>query len=38
MVAFILGLIIGGLIGVFTMALCAAARDADDRERRLREK
>ena len=32
MAAFILGLIIGALCGVFTMSLCVVARDADDRE------
>lgn len=32
MAAFILGLIIGALCGIFTMSLCAAAHDADDRE------
>ena len=32
MLEFIIGLIIGGTAGVFTMALCTAAGQADKRE------
>lgn len=32
MVGFIIGVFVGATFGVFTMMLCFAARDADDRE------
>jgi len=37
MAAFILGLLLGGLVGMFTMGLCITARDEDDREDRIHE-
>lgn len=37
MAAFILGLILGGLCGMFTMCICFTARDEDDREDRIHE-
>lgn len=30
-IVFIVGLLIGAIVGVFTMALAVAARDADDK-------
>lgn len=33
MIEFVLGLFIGAMVGVFAMALCIAARDADERGR-----
>lgn len=36
MAAFIFGLIIGALVGIFTASLCAAAHDADEREEQTR--
>lgn len=30
---FIAGLFVGGVVGVFTMALCIAAKTGDDHER-----
>ena len=32
MLGFIIGLIVGGTVGVITMCLCAAARQADKHE------
>ena len=37
MAAFILGLLLGGIVGMFTMGLCITARDEDDREDRIHE-